>query len=219
MTPSRTTRERLLDAAFALLSEESLSNLSIERVSERAGLSRRTFFLHFSSKDQLLAELADHMRPATADRYRRWSEAVDPSASAEERITSFFRIMISETSEPGWKGCCFLRLSAEFGDLPGHPVHAVVAAAHRDMEDWFAAELLRHGFAAPRLLARQLLLLANGILVAQLVHRGGAHGEAALALLRVLLGQGSHDGEVTIPYAPPDSARPGRSHQQREPAS
>lgn len=61
------TRGRLLDAAYRIILEDSLSNLSIERVSARAGLSRRTFFLHVNSKDQLLAEVLEHVRPAFAE--------------------------------------------------------------------------------------------------------------------------------------------------------
>lgn len=194
MTTCKSTRERILDAAYLILSEENLSQLSIDRVSERAGLSRRTFFLHFSSKDELLAELAVTMRPVEADRYRSWIESLDPEASAEERISTFFHRMIAETSDPGWKGCCFLRLSSEFGGLPGHPVHAVVAAAYRDMERWFETELQRDGYASPGLVARHLLVTAKGLLVAQLVHRSPRYGEAVLTLIPVLLAHARLNG-------------------------
>lgn len=81
--PRPSTRDRLLDAAYRIISEESLSQLSIDRVSERAGLSRRTFFLHFASKDELLAAVLDYLRPAHAARYREWSEALPPGLSVE----------------------------------------------------------------------------------------------------------------------------------------
>ena len=70
------TRGRLLDAAYRIILEDSLSNLSIDRVSARAGLSRRTFFLHFNSKDQLLAEVLEHVRPAFAVDCKAWSNAL-----------------------------------------------------------------------------------------------------------------------------------------------
>lgn len=191
---AQTTRERLLDAAYRILSEESLSQLSIDRVAERAGLSRRTFFLHFESKDQLLAEMLDYLRPAQLARYRQWTEQLDPDLGVEERIYALFRNFIEMSSAPGWRGCCFLRLGAEFDDLRGHPVHAVVAQSRLDMEDWLAAELAGGDYANPVQLARQLVILLNGLMVMQLVHRNGDYRAAVLCMLPDLLAAGRSAG-------------------------
>lgn len=193
MVPS-STRGRLLDAAARIVTEESLSHLSIDHVTERAGLSRRTFFLHFSSKDELLAQVLEHLRPAYAERYRQWTEGLDPDLTVEERIYGVFRNIVETISKPGWKGCCFLRISAEFGDRQGHPVHAVVAEAQQDMERWLAAELSRGEYVAPALLAKQLTILINGLLVVQLVHRTPCYGAAVLCMLPDLLAAGRFGG-------------------------
>lgn len=183
----RSTRDRLLEAATRIIAEESLSQLSIDRVTERAGLARRTFFLHFSSKDELLAQVLEYLRPAYAARYRQWTEGLDPDLCVEERIYALFRNVVEMISQPGWRGCCFLRISAEFGDRQGHPVHAVVADAHRDMERWLEAELSRGDYVTPGLLAKQLAILLNGLLVMQLVHRTPCYGAAVLCMLPDLL--------------------------------
>lgn len=186
MVPS-STRDRLLEAATRIIAEESLSQLSIDRVTERAGLARRTFFLHFSSKDELLAQVLEHLRPAYAARYRQWTDGLDPVLSVEERVYALFRNVVEMISQPGWRGCCFLRISAEFGDRQGHPVHAVVADAHRDMERWLEAELSKGDYVTPGLLAKQLAILLNGLLVMQLVHRTPCYGAAVLCMLPDLL--------------------------------
>lgn len=184
---SLSTRERLLDAAYRILSEESFTQLSIDRVTERAGLSRRTFFLHFKSKDQLLEAVLAYIRPAQAATLHRWSEQLDPDLPAEERICGLMRRLVETIRAPGWHGCCFMRLSAEFGDRAGHPVHAVVAAAHHDMERWLEAELNRGSYAAPALVARQLVTLIQGMLLMQLVHRDESYSAAVLAMLPAFL--------------------------------
>ena len=186
----KSTRGRLLDAAHRIILEDSLSHLSIERVSARAGLSRRTFFLHFSSKDQLLAEVLEHVRPAFAADYAAWSNALAVNLAAEQRVEGLLRRLVVAIADPGWKGCCFLRISAEFGDRPGHPVHAVVAESHRDLEHWLESELTRGGFADATGLARQLSLLVSGLLVMQLVHRNAVYGEAALSMAHDMLVSG-----------------------------
>jgi AcrR family transcriptional regulator len=189
----KSTRGRLLDAAYQIILEDSLSNLSIERVSARAGLSRRTFFLHFNSKDQLLAEVLAHVRPAFAEDCRAWSDALRAELTAEQRLEELLRRLVAEITDPGWKGGCFLRISAEFGDRPGHPAHAVVAESHRDLEFWLEGELARGGFANAAGLARQLTLLVNGLLVMQLVHRNAVYGETALSMVRDVLVSGRRE--------------------------
>lgn len=192
------TRGRLLDAAYRIILEGSLSNLSIERVSARAGLSRRTFFLHYSSKDQLLAEVLAHVRPAFAEDYRTWSDALPAELSAEQRLEELLRRLVAEITDPGWKGGCFLRISAEFGDRPGHPAHAVVAQSHRDLEFWLEGELDRGGFADAAGVAQQLSVLVNGLLVMQLVHRNSVYGETVLSMVRGVLASSLRDEQRAI---------------------
>lgn len=187
---SHLTRKRLLDAASRIISEQSLSDLSIDRVTERAGLSRRTFFLHFSSKDELLSAVLEHLRPRQADALRQWTEGLATDLTVEQRIIAIFRNIVMSIRDPAWRGCAFLRVSAEFGEWPGHPVHAVAARSYLDTEAWFEQELRNGGYPAPAATARQIVVLLNGLLVAQLVHRTAAHGEAALDMLPPILAAG-----------------------------
>lgn len=56
------TRERILDAAHALVSGKGdLRAVSMERVAERAGVARMTVYYQFESKADLLAALMDRM--------------------------------------------------------------------------------------------------------------------------------------------------------------
>ncbi len=59
-TATRTrTRNRILDATSQLLTAgEPLARLSINRIATTAGVSRAAFYLHFSSKHDLIAKLA-----------------------------------------------------------------------------------------------------------------------------------------------------------------
>jgi AcrR family transcriptional regulator len=54
---SRRTRGALLAAARSLLEERGTESLTMAAVAERAGVSRRAVYLHFSSRTELLAEL------------------------------------------------------------------------------------------------------------------------------------------------------------------
>jgi AcrR family transcriptional regulator len=55
----RRTRHRILDATKKRLTAgEPLTKLSIQRIVKTAGVSRATFYLHFQSKQELIAALA-----------------------------------------------------------------------------------------------------------------------------------------------------------------
>lgn len=61
---SRRTGEALLAAARSLIEEEGFQALTMAAVAERAGVSRRAVYLHFSSRADLLAELLWHLGEA-----------------------------------------------------------------------------------------------------------------------------------------------------------
>ncbi|PSL04772.1 TetR family transcriptional regulator [Haloactinopolyspora alba] len=58
---SRRTRTALLDATRALIEEEGFDALTTTSAAERAGVSRRAVYLHFSSRNELLAALYRHL--------------------------------------------------------------------------------------------------------------------------------------------------------------
>lgn len=49
------TRAALRDAVFALIRERGFDSLTVQDITERANLSRATFYLHFKDKEELLA--------------------------------------------------------------------------------------------------------------------------------------------------------------------
>ncbi|MBO0827772.1 MAG: TetR/AcrR family transcriptional regulator [Streptosporangiales bacterium] len=58
---SRRTREALLAAARAILEEEGFDALAMGRVAERAGVTRRSVYLHFASPADLVDALFDYV--------------------------------------------------------------------------------------------------------------------------------------------------------------
>jgi AcrR family transcriptional regulator len=52
------THNSILHSAKKLFEEKGIGNVSIEKISEAADVSRSTFFIHFSSLDDLLEQIA-----------------------------------------------------------------------------------------------------------------------------------------------------------------
>lgn len=52
--PVQGTKDRAVDAAFALFDERGYESTTVEHIAERAGISRSTFFRMFSSKEDVI---------------------------------------------------------------------------------------------------------------------------------------------------------------------
>ncbi|MFC5142726.1 TetR/AcrR family transcriptional regulator [Actinomycetospora rhizophila] len=75
---------KLLDALEALLAEgESFTEVSVERLAARAGVSRSTFYVHFADKGQLLSELTADVVDQLLEAGRGWW-GHDPPASRDD---------------------------------------------------------------------------------------------------------------------------------------
>jgi AcrR family transcriptional regulator len=83
---SRRTRAALLAGARALLEEGGFEALTMSAVADRAGVTRRAVYLHFSSRAQLVAGLFDHVAESEgleASVQRVWA-APDAVAALQE---------------------------------------------------------------------------------------------------------------------------------------
>ena len=78
-----------------------------------------------------------------------------------------------------WKGCGFLRTTAELAAMPGHPAVKVGARHERAFASWLSEEFDLAGFDNPQALARQILLLLDGAFSASPVHRDASWFEEA----------------------------------------
>jgi AcrR family transcriptional regulator len=57
----RKTRKCLQDALFSLMKEYSYQKIRISQITERADVSRSTFYLHYETKDDLLLSFLDEV--------------------------------------------------------------------------------------------------------------------------------------------------------------
>ncbi|OLR93300.1 TetR family transcriptional regulator [Actinokineospora bangkokensis] len=79
-------RAEILDAAAALLAERPAHEATVSAVMERTTLSRKSFYVYFRDRADLLAALLAPLR-ADADRaLTRWRDAADPIASGRAAL-------------------------------------------------------------------------------------------------------------------------------------
>jgi AcrR family transcriptional regulator len=183
------TRERIISAANALFYNDGIRGVSVDAVAEKAGVTKRTLYYHFRSKDDLVAAyLAGRDQPNLA-LFRQWFSAA--KGGLPDKVEAIFRNLARSARHPKWKGCGFLRTSAELANMPGHPAMKIGAAHKKKFEAWLHATFETEGIAEPLRLARQILLLLDGSFAVVLLHRDPGYmetaGEAAYALVEAAL--------------------------------
>lgn len=91
MTNRQATRSRKMmqDALLNLLKEKPYQKISITEVNQRADLSRRTFYEHFESKDDLLISLVDDILEPI---FVEMTEAIAASVHGTRSETAFIML-------------------------------------------------------------------------------------------------------------------------------
>lgn len=183
------TRNRIVTAASKLFYGEGIRGVSLDAVAEKAGVTKRTFYYHFKSKDDLVAAYLEARDQPNLALFKQWFDETDGSTAA--KVRSIFRRLALNAASPKWKGCGFLRTTAELANMPGHPAIKIGAAHKKKFETWLRTTFDADGIAHPAELARQVLLLLDGSFAVVLLHRDASYmetaGDAAFALVDAAL--------------------------------
>lgn len=171
------TRDRIVDAAARLFYQEGIRAVSVDAVAEKAGVAKKTLYYHFSSKDELIAAYLQSQDQSTLDLYARWFSETDGKAA--DKIRGLFSKFGRATDTPRWKGCGFLRTTAELASMPGHPAIKAGAAHKKRFEAWLGNELRSRDVANAGAVARQVLILLDGAATVMLIHRDVDYVETA----------------------------------------
>ncbi|MFF7260498.1 TetR/AcrR family transcriptional regulator [Streptomyces sp. NPDC008159] len=150
-------RERLLEAAAALTYRDGVG-IGVEALCKAAGVSKRSMYQLFESKDELLAASLERRTSAYA---AALLPAADGDGSPRQRILHVFEQVETQSGAPEFHGCPFLAAQIELKD-PGHPASRVARQVKENLTAFFRAEAERGGAKDPSLLARQLSLVFDG---------------------------------------------------------
>jgi AcrR family transcriptional regulator len=125
-TKSSPVRERLLTTADLLFYAEGIHAVGIDRVINDSKVSRSTMYVHFRTKEDLVAA---YLRRRT-DLWRAHVEAEVHARAGDpvERALALFDVFHEQLSDSAYRGCPFVNAAAEY---PHHDAIQAVIAYHR----------------------------------------------------------------------------------------
>ncbi|RFU48683.1 TetR/AcrR family transcriptional regulator [Paraburkholderia sp. DHOC27] len=193
-------RERLLDAAEALIYAGGIHATGVDAIVRQSGTARKSFYTHFESKDALVAAALERRD----ERWMRWFIAgtLRRGDNPRARLLGMFAVLREWFASEDFHGCAFLNASGEIA-APDDPIR-VVAREHKERLLAFVREqcdefMMALGAESERaaLLARQWLILIDGAIGVALVSGAPDTALDACAAAEQLL-----DAEFTRPRAP-----------------
>ena len=159
MTDRPNAHDALLGATSELTYAGGITGTGVDAIAARAGVTKRTLYQHFGSKDRLVAE-------ALSDRSRRALLSLETNArrrseeTGELAILALFDVIENALRTKTKAGCAFINASLEI-NRPGHPVHEA-AQAHLRAREGLVHQLLVEAGVDDADLAKQVVLLVDG---------------------------------------------------------
>ncbi len=151
-------RGRLLEAAATLTYRDGV-NIGVDALCRAAGVSKRSMYQLFESKGGLLAA---SLEERAASYVATLLPAADDTRPPRERIPHVFEQLESQAGAPDFQGCRYLAVQIELKDQ-GHPASRVAHRVKENLTAFFRVEAERGGASDPDLLARQLILVFDGV--------------------------------------------------------
>jgi TetR/AcrR family transcriptional repressor of nem operon len=193
-TVTSTTKERILDAAEALMLTKSFHSVGLNEILSAVNVPKGSFYHYFQSKEQFGVELIRHyVADATAYKQKMLlSEEVE--ANPLERLLTFLNGNIAKAMENGCQQCCLvLKLGTEVSSM-SDDMRAVLADGVREWLEVYE-KLIHEGQAKkvmradldPATTATLLLDYWMGALQRMLVERNVSPLRQAATFLRQYL--------------------------------
>lgn len=179
------TRQRIVAAASKLFYDEGIGRVSVDAIAAEAGITKRSLYYHFRSKDDLVTAYLDYRDLPNLQAFQRWYDEAEGGAG--DRIAAIFTRLEISARHPKWKGCGFLRTSSELVNMPGHPALRRGIAHKKRIEEWFAGCLAAEGTTNPEDLARQIRILLDGAFAVVTLDRDPGYMRLAGEAARVLV--------------------------------
>lgn len=201
--PSRSARQRLLDAADELFYDEGVHTVGIDRIIEHAGVAKASLYNAFGSKEELIEAYLDSRHARTTERL---ADAVGRHTDPVERVYAVFDAQAEMLAQPNFRGCAFMSASAEAP--PGGVIEHAADSYRADIRGLLTGLAADAGALDPATLGRQLHLIYDGAILSARMDRDPSIAVAARAAVTALLNAALPSNDTDQQRHPIASAQP-----------
>ncbi|MCU1715543.1 TetR/AcrR family transcriptional regulator [Pseudomonas sp. 5P_3.1_Bac2] len=154
------TSQAITEAALQLFYRQGFHASGVEQLSQEAGVTKKTLYRHFPSKEHLVAA-------ALAQRHQDFMAAMSSfveSVEASQRPLAYLDFIGAWVQQGDFCGCLFINAAAEYSALEAPP-HGQAQAHKQQLLEYLSRLCAEAGFTQPRQTAMQLFVLGEGLIV------------------------------------------------------
>lgn len=169
-------RDLIVEEAARLFYERGTA-LGVDTLIDEIGVAKMTLYKHFPTKDELIVACLRHVDA----RYRaRLCVDVPDDGSPTDRVLGIFDSLREWFATASFRGCAFVNATVELAD-PGHPAHEAVLEHKTRTREWVGELVADCGVSDPTFVARQIVQLMEGAIVAALLEHDPTAADVAQA--------------------------------------
>lgn len=179
-------RQEIVDQAYRAFYDGGFHATGIDAVMAGSGISKRTLYKYFPSKEDLIQAVLEKYAGEAGDALM--TAALARSEDPRRQIEAIFDIRREAMLTGDFRGCLAQKAAQEYkGKHDG--IETCVRAGQGMLEDQLAALCEKAGLADPMGKAQQINVLLQGAVLLAQMRRDGTPFDAAKAMLKSILTQ------------------------------
>jgi len=160
--PAISKKDQIITHALTLFYQNGFNATGIDLIISEAGVSKKTLYNHFRSKDELI--LAVLRKRDEIFRQKLVASTEKLGRTGQEKLLALFDFMHHWFHEKDFFGCMFINASAEFSDA-AHPSHVLCSEHKYLIREYIKSLAIDAKAKKPEVLSLQLNLLIEGAIV------------------------------------------------------
>jgi len=156
---TESARDRILSTAHDLIYREGARAVGVDRIVAESGVAKMSLYRWFPSKDDLIVAVLEEEERQI---WKIWDQNMERFKGFPlKQLRAQFESLAQAIAHPKTRGCAFLNVAVELAD-ESHPAREVVRKHKAELTHRFTNLADEAGAKQPRLLAEQLMLVADG---------------------------------------------------------
>lgn len=154
------TAEQILNAALTEFYRNGFHASGVDQLSSKAGVTKRTLYRHFASKEHLI----DSVLQLRDEQFMERMQSFVEKAPRQEKPMAYLQFLEAWGKESDFHGCMFINAAAEYSDATIAP--HIAAKAHKERVILYLEQICQQaGHLDSQSLAAQLFVMGEGLIV------------------------------------------------------
>jgi AcrR family transcriptional regulator len=177
-------RSTLIEVAVELMNEFGIHETGIDLIIERAGVAKRSFYNHFTSKENLILAALEYYDT----KFQQWLITNLPLHSGKPAVQILRLFDIGERwfRDSKFHGCLFIGAAREFPD-PSSDIRNFCRSAKERFRKYIEKLLKEGNYQHCKLLSSQIVMLFEGATVMALVNGSSSTAKQARDVAALLI--------------------------------